>query len=203
MKKTKQIAPENGLITESLGKQDNPKASYLILLISILFLFLVRPFMIGFLGIQALINGLFTVILIAGTYSFSRRKGVFICALLLVVPWIGTRVYLYFEPRPTVEIIDMALLAAFFAFGSVIILSHLLQARSVNTDMIFGSICAYFLIGLMWGTIFALIQHSAPGTFQITKSTDSDRFDLIYYSFVALTTLGFGDISRSAPRHAR
>ncbi len=187
--------PKNQHSAESSDDLPQPKGAFLLLLLSILLLFLVRPFLIGFIGIRLVIDAIFTFILISGTYSLSSNKGIFAGALLLAVPWIGTRWYLYFEPHPGIETVNLGLLAAFCAYASVIILIYLLKAKKVTTDMILGAICTYFLIGLMWGTLYALIESFLPGSFTTGGGPSPDRFDLIYYSFVTLTTLGFGDIS--------
>jgi voltage-gated potassium channel len=57
--------------------------------------------------------------------------------------------------------------------------------------MIYCAIATYFLIGTMWSGIYHILEGISPGSF----SGISGTVDLIYFSFVCLTTLGFGDIT--------
>lgn len=64
------------------------------------------------------------------------------------------------------------------------------RERGTPLDRTLGSISGYFLIGLVWSRLFILVQLFDPHAFSVAASES----DLIYYSFVNLTTLGYGDI---------
>jgi hypothetical protein len=66
---------------------------------------------------------------------------------------------------------------------------HLLSIKVVTADMIYCAISTYLLIGIGWAGIFGVVEAVAPGSFSGTPA-----IDLLYFSFVTLTTLGFGDI---------
>jgi hypothetical protein len=53
----------------------------------------------------------------------------------------------------------------------------------------------YLLLGLVWGVIYATIEMHAPGSFAGTLRLDERLSDWVYYSFVTLTTVGYGDIT--------
>ena len=55
--------------------------------------------------------------------------------------------------------------------------------------------CAYFMIGFGWGFIYRLTEHITPGSFKIATANEIAFSDYSYYSFVTLTTLGYGDIT--------
>ncbi len=61
-----------------------------------------------------------------------------------------------------------------------------------------GAVCVYLLMGLTWAMAYAFLEGVAPGSFISTyiNPTDSilDFPNFIYYSFITLTTLGYGDI---------
>ena len=65
--------------------------------------------------------------------------------------------------------------------------------------MIMGAICVYFLIGLIWADVFFILETLQPGSFQIPPE-QVGQATLDYFSYVTLTTLGYGDITPiSAP----
>ena len=56
--------------------------------------------------------------------------------------------------------------------------------------MIYCAVSIYLLIGIMWAGIYNIVEGISPGSFSGTSET----VDLIYFSFVTLTTVGFGDV---------
>ena len=60
-----------------------------------------------------------------------------------------------------------------------------------------GSVTIYFLIGFIWSNMFFIFYILNPASFHFinpVKAEDNTMFNFIYFSFVTLTTLGFGDI---------
>ncbi|MCL6741301.1 ion channel [Sphingomonas sp. RB56-2] len=70
-------------------------------------------------------------------------------------------------------------------------LRFVVQSRQVDSETIFAALSTYLLAGLFFGVIYSAIEFMAPGSF-----TGPDPFDeatAVYYSFVTLATLGYGD----------
>jgi hypothetical protein len=87
----------------------------------------------------------------------------------------------------------------FFGYVMARIVWHVLHDRSVTLDTIAGTACAYMLLGVVWGNLFQLVEHVSPGSFDLpsgwTIGPEKDpRAALMYFSFVTLTTVGYGDI---------
>jgi hypothetical protein len=90
------------------------------------------------------------------------------------------------------------LMIAAISFGTilyfyiiVLLVINLLSYRVVTADLIYCAISTYFLIGVMWAGIYIVLEGISPGSF----SGISETADLLYFSFVTLTTVGFGDIT--------
>jgi voltage-gated potassium channel len=86
---------------------------------------------------------------------------------------------------------------------AMLILVDVLAARQIVFDMICGALCVFVLFGMCWANVFTLLERLAPGSFAI----DFGRYHVdagadplaaagvfTYYSFVTLTTVGYGDI---------
>ena len=73
----------------------------------------------------------------------------------------------------------------------------------MTRDKIAGAICVYLLLGVIWSLAYAIIAVTTPGAFrapeEITAGLAGGSHAFIYFSFVTLTTLGYGDISPVAP----
>lgn len=86
---------------------------------------------------------------------------------------------------------------AFFALSLVFALQSILFTSHMDLNRIVGAICVYLLLGLLLGTVNILIDTFVPGSFKgiDAAATTSREFALIYYTFVTMTTLGYGDIT--------
>jgi len=88
----------------------------------------------------------------------------------------------------------------FLGYATILILAFVLRARQVDLGIVLGSVCVYLLAALVWGTGFALMERLHPGAFAV-PSVDggTTRNALQYFSFVTITTLGYGDIQPVTP----
>ena len=106
----------------------------------------------------------------------------------------------YYHPdRSFLEII-------FLAFVAAMILRAIFTQGSISLDSIFGAICVYLLVGMAWGSLYSMTEVLNPGSFQATgkladtlNSAETRQPVLIYYSFVTMTTVGYGDITPVSP----
>jgi hypothetical protein len=94
----------------------------------------------------------------------------------------------------------------FLGFVATTILRTILTQGRISTDSIFGAICAYLILGMAWGSLYAVVEVMQPGSFQATgelaaalQAAETRGPTLVYYSFVTLTTMGYGDITPVAP----
>ena len=84
----------------------------------------------------------------------------------------------------------------------ILVLSYVLRSGKVTRDRIAAALCVYLLLGFIWAQAYILMEAVQPGSFTsnseptVTETrTASINFDAYYYSFVTLTTLGYGDIT--------
>jgi len=94
----------------------------------------------------------------------------------------------------------------FLGFVAVMILRAIFTRGSISLDSIFGAICAYLLLGMAWGSLYSAIEVLQPGSFQAAGkmadalgSTEARGPVLVYYSFITMTTVGYGDITPVSP----
>jgi hypothetical protein len=86
----------------------------------------------------------------------------------------------------------------------LLILDYIFRQVKVSREVLFAAIVVYILFGVMWSAIFRFLELCQPGSFHIPHGLSNDVHGIfLYYSFVTLTTLGYGDISPiSAPARA-
>lgn len=185
---------------------------YLFLLVSLLLLFFCYPFFDGVRIAPRLLGLLFLAILISSVSSISSGRKAVVAAICLAAVSFGSYVAIQLSEEMVFHVLASASFTLFFALITVVVLQHILTSREVTTDIILGAICGYLLLGMVWAMCFSLIETLAPGSFLhggqgiaggMAGSGHPAISSFIYYSFVTLTTLGYGDITpNSSPAAA-
>lgn len=167
---------------------------FLLLLIALVLMFVLRPFLEGFIRIYFLMDIFFTVIYLSAVYAVSQNRGIFIVALLIasltvVLLWLNR-----LTDIPSFDIAGNIIGALFFTFTAIMILGYLFRENKITGDMIMGAICVYLLMGLIWAFVFSTMEILQPGSFNMAQGRVGQSA-FAYYSYVTLTTLGYGDIT--------
>jgi len=95
------------------------------------------------------------------------------------------------------------LAAGFFALALWGILRAVLVHR-VSSNAILGALCGYLLLGIIWSLLYGAVETAAPGSFRLPDAPDATPYSpqrgvLNYFSFVTLTTVGYGDVTPLSP----
>ena len=139
----------------------------------------------------------------------SRHNGLW--ALILGLPAIGVRLLAAFrDDSVTQNTTVLTFTAVFFGFLIWNLLHDLNKGDRRTSERIFGALCAYVFIGILFALVFAHMQYRNPETFATSQEVIAEEATgesnlmpiFTYYSFVTLTTLGYGDITPVA-EHAR
>ncbi|MFV0425526.1 MAG: potassium channel family protein [Beutenbergiaceae bacterium] len=77
---------------------------------------------------------------------------------------------------------------------------HARRHRLPTTDVLLMAVCAYLLLGGVFAVLFNVVETAIPGSFVDSAGTDPLVWQgMLYFSYVTLTTLGFGDVLAVAP----
>jgi len=134
-----------------------------------------------------------TIVFVLGVYTAGRNKRNVIILILLGLPWFLSE--WVFTKSP--ETIFASML--FFLFITGTITDHILRSEEVSTDTLYGAVCVYLLLGLLWASIYGFLEYISPGIIFVTNNSDVVKHlttnEIIYYSYTTLTTLGYGDVT--------
>ncbi len=154
----------------------------------------------GFVGHQ-LVQAFSVINIVVGIYGFNStgkwfHTGVGIAVSVIAVVIIGVvleLLHLYY--------LHLILLFSFYLWAIWLAGKQVLFTGAVDANRIIGAICIYLLMGLIWALMYLFIAQASPGAFNgVEQLVWYDNFaDVAYYSYVTLTTLGYGDISPVAP----
>ena len=183
-----------------LAFTQNPLLS---LLIAILALLLLYPFFAGIVIARALWELCFSAILLLGIYTISRVARHLVIATVLGIVVLGTRWSGYAIDNEMLLLVNYGLAAIFFAFTACLLLADVLSKGAVTAHKIYGALCVYLLIGMTWGFMFLTLEGYQPGSFEFGQARlsgiEQDPETLVYFSFVTLSTVGYGDITPLSP----
>lgn len=183
---------------------------YLFLLASLLLLVIVRPLLAWHYLIALMLDAVYATLILL-YLAFAGGKRALLVAALLLIPSVGFAggYYLAWDqitPEKRVFWLGGSLLfgIAFLACITGLLLRDVVSKPTVTQDVIFGALSIYLLIGVLWSYLYAFVYVLDPTSFgsaQILITTPRTPADLesqsagfLYYSFVTLSTLGYGDM---------
>ncbi len=201
--KTSALSP--AALWRRLGlERHNWPGRFTVLLATILLLLVTQPIFSGHAFAQNIATATISLVLLAALYAFRATRIYFVIASILLVPSIGCRLALLFTLSPTVEVVGAISSCLFLVVTVVALVSRLFIVKSVTLDTISAAICAYLLTGVAFAYAFAVIELQHPGSFSAALFQGprgtlapliASLHSFIYFSFVCLTTTGFGDIA--------
>lgn len=167
----------------------------LLLLLSLVLMILLHPILDRSTLRRLLMEVLIFVPVVLATIRLSQIKrrlwptGLLAAgAMILVVLqdfWQGT----------VIVTLKWAFLAAFFAVTVVGLFEFLRQAREVREVHLYTAVSIYLLLGLLWFSLYCAIDTYYPGSILQGGSVLTNREDqLLYFSLITLSTIGYGDI---------
>jgi hypothetical protein len=172
------------------------KGRFLTLLVLILAMLIVGPLAEEFVHLRILMDIFWSAVFIAVIYAVSHKKHHILVAVLLALPMLASIWAKYLRIHQGLEVVGGLCGAAFFMFAIIQILIFIYSQKEVTTDLIVGAAIVYLLMALAWSFLFGVLESLHPGSFSFPEiQTISTNRNFLYFSFVTLTTLGYGDIT--------
>ena len=167
------------------------------LLVALALLFFFFPFVEEVKGGDIIVAILLSLVLLSAVLAVADRKGVFFIALVLAIPAIAGRWINHFRPDLVPPPVFLIAGLALIAFVVANLLRFVLRAPSVNTEVLCASISAYLMLGLLWTVAYWLVAQVTPNAFAFNTGPKESMggFNAFYFSFITLSTVGYGDIT--------
>ncbi|MDH4056262.1 MAG: ion channel [Gammaproteobacteria bacterium] len=174
------------------------KDNFRYLLVALILYLIIVPVLKGWLLVPRswLTSISFVFLLSIGVWSLRHSIRVFRIAMILAVSGIALNLAaasvqnVVLEYLSTLTIFMFLLLATWSSFRQVAF------ATEMSSNRIYGAICVYLLLGVLWSLMYAALHVANPDAFSgaVLESTRDPSGQWVYFSFVTLTTLGYGDI---------
>jgi len=147
------------------------------------------------------VQALLVINMVIGLYGFKSKKLWFHSTIgisLSIIFVIALSAFLqYFE----LHNVQLVFSLCFYLWAMFLATKQVMFSGTIDINEIIGAVCIYLLMGLIWALIYLIVAQFIPQSFNgISQlSWHENFFDLAYFSFVTLTTLGYGDITPAAP----
>jgi ion channel len=141
---------------------------------------------------------LLTVVLLSAVFVVGGRGKTLALALLLVAPTLFARWASYSRPDLVSPQVFNGTGMLFLAFVVLQLLRFILRASRVDFEVLCAGITIYRMLGLFWSFAYSLVDRLFPDSFVFNAGPASSRsmqgFQSLSFSFVTLSTTGYGDI---------
>ena len=177
-----------------------PRHSFSLLLVALIILLILPTMLPEGSGLLFLLS--WSGMLISGLWLVTHDRTKLIISLFLAVAFIYFGLKNKNELNITWELLSCIVSITFLYFVTSHTIRFLFNANTISFDLVYASICIYLLFGLIWAHIYLFIELVHPGSFLANQAIDVmsqhygdvlNRF--IYFSYVTVTTLGYGDIT--------
>lgn len=147
---------------------------------------------------QLVLSLIFALALIFGSFAIIRRRGLIYVVIGLTISTFVVDVVDVLTPSRGLAALDTTLKLVCLLILATMTLNRTFRPGRVTGYQVAGGIAGYLLIGLIWTFAYQLLMEGAPDAIHFEHGA-SDVFsqqpsDLIYFSFVTLTTVGYGDV---------
>ena len=190
-------------------QHDHPESNLLFLLVALLVSLIVVPFFEATDFDRYLFHVSIMAVLVSALFVNRNRRMVFIAGSIVVMVTVPVILLTLFFDHPYMFIITCVLESVFFFSLAGLLLSSVLRRHLATVESIFGAISIYLLLGLAWAMLYMALERIDNESLDIahrkvvaqgTSDDGTTAFSqLVYFSFVTMSTLGYGDIVPETP----
>jgi hypothetical protein len=174
---------------------DDREPTFLFLFVGLLALLIGIPLADTLLGRSAvLVPTGYSVLLLSGVWTLARSPLGFRLGLALVAASIAVTALSYLHPASALPLLALAIAFSFCLLTAILCMRHVFGRHVVTANHLLGAACVYLLLGVLWGLAYAGLYSIDAGWFRAASAGTLTLDDFMYFSFVTLTTTGYGDI---------
>lgn len=142
---------------------------------------------------------LFYIAILLGLFTMSPKDTDFKVNFYLALVAIFSFIAYMISKDNTIFIFTLIVKFTFFISIAIVFFIKILQTKTVSRDTVIGTISIYILIGFSFSILFQIFYHINPEYIITTDHQNSTEFfsdpnTFVYFSFITMTTIGYGDI---------
>ena len=191
--------------------EGRPKRAHdlLLLLASLIVVLIIAPMFEQFLVNRVIMSLGLNAIFLVVIYAHRRRRNLLIPGILFALISLPLSWSTLFMDHTVLFVANCVLEATFFVVAAGLLLGRVMRRHLATVDSVFGAVCVYLLLGLAWAMLYWGIERVDQTAFDfdarrvIEQPLDGIQVtvlsEFIYFSFVTMSTLGYGDVFPQSP----
>ena len=174
---------------------------------ALILMLVVSPFLDELEYGPAIDTFLITLVLVAGVLAVGHSHRTLVLAMVLMLPAVVTRWIHHFQPQLLPLPVESIAGLVFIIFVEYQLLHFIFRAPRVNSEVLCAGISGYLLLGIIWMSAYMLVSRLSPvnvahpelNPFAFTVGATTphtlSQFEAYYFSYITLSTVGYGDIT--------
>jgi voltage-gated potassium channel len=185
-------------MTQQTAETTQNRAGFRFLFFFLLIYYFVSPFLSPYPSTAIMVHASLSIVLFISVYAVEKNNNNRFLAMALMLPVLILYWFGIYEIIPFGRVGSYIMFVLFFLLLVKSFTMQILRSKGINLDLLFATLCLYLILGLLWGSLYALLYELDPGSYAGVL-LDSNPYNRIitfnYFSLVTLTTLGYGDIT--------
>lgn len=124
--------------------------------------------------------------------EFKKRWIINLILITVFLQWV--LFFIDYNQVPSIHYVTFILSLGIFSYASVRMVQQIITSKEVDTRVILATITGYLTIGVIFTMVNILVIYANPDAINFIAN-EKNLGDIIYYSFITMTTIGFGDIA--------
>jgi hypothetical protein len=146
----------------------------------------------------------FSLIIVAGVLTTFEKRWLSFVVIVLAVAVLALKLGGKVRLVSGMAVLTTGLTLTYLGILLVVVIAQVCQDGPVTAHRIRGAVLIYLLLGVMWAFMYEAVALTIPQAFRLPEGLtagdlESLRRELTYFSFVTLTTTGYGDITAVHP----
>ena len=136
-------------------------------------------------------------LLAVGVWSLRGAGRLYSAGMLVAITGIVLSILSIVRESDMLHVITLLAMFVFLLLATFNAFRQIAVGNDISPNRIVGAVCVYLLLGVIWSIAYTVLEFLQPGSFKgLTELVSSAwNVDWIYFSFVTITTLGYGDIT--------
>jgi ion channel len=173
---------------------DAERGPFGLLSATVLTVFVISPLVVMGLLPPLIMDGFNIIVLLGGVLTVRPRPAIRYFMLFLAVMAVLTGTLLRIVPGFAISVIDASISVLAIGFFAALVMKQFLVAERPASHRIGAAIVVYLLVGFLWARFYEIAGLLIPGAFHM-DSGNATVTSYLYFSYVTLATIGYGDIS--------
>lgn len=197
---SKQKMEDKALVSAASGRSVSGVYRYAVgwFLGALTLMFITAPLLEDIGKGEGLLAAIMTLVLLSAVVAVGNNRSTLVWGIVLVIPALAARWMYHLRP-------DMMPAPVFLIFGMLFIIfitAHLFgfifRSPRVDSEVLCAAMAVYLMLALLWSLAYILVAAVVPDSFVFSAGPVSGHamkgFTALYFSFITLCTVGYGDI---------